>query len=148
MYLVVLYTSLSDLLDSASVDMGYVSRPSPYTSLAIYFGVDVRPPSPQTLQNIALTVIQRPEILRMSELNDSSELQKYSSAVLYVLSAVNPPPGYVEQVTRHFLDAISSSDVRSCFISVHNITLNTLDSPGAFVLRHCLLCWCSSTEIS
>lgn len=47
----------------------------------------------------------------MSELNDSSELQKYSSAVLYVLSAVNPPPDYVEIVADHFLSAIKSSDV-------------------------------------
>jgi hypothetical protein len=32
------------------------------------------------------TFILRPEILRMSELNDSSDLQTYSLAVLYVLS--------------------------------------------------------------
>lgn len=47
----------------------------------------------------------------MSELNDSSELQRYSSAVLYILSAVNAPPDYVEIIAEHFLSAIRSSDV-------------------------------------
>ena len=47
----------------------------------------------------------------MSELNDSSELQKYSSAVLYVLSAVDSPPDYVHVIANHFLTAIKSSDV-------------------------------------
>ncbi len=47
----------------------------------------------------------------MSELNDSSELQKYSAAVLYVLSALTPPPSYVEVVADGFLAAIQSSDV-------------------------------------
>lgn len=48
----------------------------------------------------------------MSELNDSSELQKYSSAVLYVLSAVDAPADYVHVIAGHFLNAIKSSDVR------------------------------------
>ena len=56
-------------------------------------------------------MLHSPEVLRMSELNDSSELQKYSSAVLYVLSAVNAPPDYVEIIAGHFLSAIKSSDV-------------------------------------
>ncbi|KAI0702440.1 ARM repeat-containing protein [Cytidiella melzeri] len=55
-------------------------------------------------------VILLPEILRMSELNDSSELQRYSSAVLYILSAVNAPADYVEIVAEHFLSTIKSSD--------------------------------------
>ncbi|OBZ79732.1 Proteasome activator complex subunit 4A [Grifola frondosa] len=50
-----------------------------------------------------------PEIIRMSELNDSSELQKYSSAVLYVLSAVTPPSEYIEIIADNFIDAIKSS---------------------------------------
>ncbi|KAF9568547.1 hypothetical protein CPC08DRAFT_654918 [Agrocybe pediades] len=50
-----------------------------------------------------------PEILRMSELNDSSELQGYSSAVLYILSAVNPPVEYIEQILEHFVIAVKSS---------------------------------------
>ncbi|KAG6910583.1 hypothetical protein DXG01_009534 [Tephrocybe rancida] len=51
----------------------------------------------------------RPEILRMSELNDSSDLQMYSSAVLYVLSAVSPPPEYVPVILSNFASAIQSS---------------------------------------
>lgn len=50
-----------------------------------------------------------PEILRMSELNDSSELQLYSSAVLYVLSAVSPPVEYVTVILKNFSSAIKSS---------------------------------------
>ncbi|KAL6304169.1 ARM repeat-containing protein [Sparassis latifolia] len=50
-----------------------------------------------------------PEILRMSELNDNSELQTYSSAVLYVLSAVTPPPEYVDVIAENFMNAIKST---------------------------------------
>ena len=49
----------------------------------------------------------------MSELNDNSELQKYSSAVLYVLSAVDPPEEYVGVIASNFLQAIKSSTVSS-----------------------------------
>lgn len=58
-----------------------------------------------------------PEILRMSELNDSAELQKYSSAVLYVLSAVAPPADYIEVIADSFIDAIKSSGVRLSLLS-------------------------------
>ncbi|KAJ6604293.1 hypothetical protein DFH09DRAFT_1300536 [Mycena vulgaris] len=51
-----------------------------------------------------------PEILRMSELNDSSDLQVYSSAVLYVLSAVAVPDVYVQEILDHYVSAIKSSD--------------------------------------
>ena len=60
-----------------------------------------------------VTDVTRPEILRMSELNDNSELQKYSSAVLYVLSAVDPPEEYVGVIASNFLQAIKSSTVSS-----------------------------------
>ncbi|KAJ6574754.1 hypothetical protein B0H19DRAFT_932973 [Mycena capillaripes] len=50
-----------------------------------------------------------PEILRMSELNDSSDLQVYSSAVLYVLSAVAVPDVYVQDILENFVSAIKSS---------------------------------------
>ncbi|GLB36441.1 putative protein with domain of unknown function (DUF3437) [Lyophyllum shimeji] len=50
-----------------------------------------------------------PEILRMSELNDSPDLQMYSSAVLYVLSAVSPPVEYVAAILNNFATAIKSS---------------------------------------
>lgn len=55
--------------------------------------------------------IHSPEIIRMSELNDSSELQTYSSAVLYVLSAVTPPPEFIEVIADNFINAIKSSTV-------------------------------------
>ncbi|TFK89763.1 ARM repeat-containing protein [Polyporus arcularius HHB13444] len=54
-------------------------------------------------------IVLLPEIIRMSELNDSSELQTYSSAVLYVLSAVTPPPEYIEVIADNFINAIKSS---------------------------------------
>jgi proteasome activator subunit 4 len=48
----------------------------------------------------------------MSELNDNSELQKYSSAVLYVLSAVDLAPEFVNVILQSFVVAIKSSRVR------------------------------------
>ncbi|THV06075.1 hypothetical protein K435DRAFT_712109 [Dendrothele bispora CBS 962.96] len=54
-------------------------------------------------------VAMMPEILRMSELNDSSDLQTYSTAVLYVLSAVTPVAEYVPIVLDNFASAIKSS---------------------------------------
>lgn len=47
----------------------------------------------------------------MSELNDSSDLQIYSSAVLYVLSAVAVPDVYVQDILENFVSAIKSSTV-------------------------------------
>jgi proteasome activator subunit 4 len=52
-----------------------------------------------------------PDIFKMSELNDSSELQTYSSAVLYVLSAVNPAPEFVDVIIQNFVTAIKFSTV-------------------------------------
>ncbi|KAF8971500.1 armadillo-type protein [Flammula alnicola] len=54
-------------------------------------------------------VAMMPEILRMSELNDSSELQAYSSAVLYILSAVTPPVEFIEAILNNFVSAVKSS---------------------------------------
>jgi len=48
----------------------------------------------------------------MSELNDNSDLQAYSSAVLYILSAVTTPAEDIEIILNHFTDAIKSSTVR------------------------------------
>jgi proteasome activator subunit 4 len=50
-----------------------------------------------------------PEIFRMSELNDSSDLQTYSSAVLYILSAVTPPADFIESILDSFVVAVKSS---------------------------------------
>ncbi|KAI0961210.1 hypothetical protein AcV7_000369 [Taiwanofungus camphoratus] len=64
---------------------------------------------PQATLILPYAITLLPEVLRMSELNDSSELQTYSSAVLYVLSAVTPPPEYVEVIAENFISAIKSS---------------------------------------
>lgn len=45
----------------------------------------------------------------MSELQDSSELQSYSSGVLYILSAVTPPTEFVNLLTESFIGAIRMS---------------------------------------
>ena len=47
----------------------------------------------------------------MTELNDDPELQMYSSAVLYVLSAITPPKEFVEQIADGFISTIISSSV-------------------------------------
>jgi proteasome activator subunit 4 len=47
----------------------------------------------------------------MSELSDDPELQTYSQAVLYILSAVAPPPESIEAIGISFVKAISSSTV-------------------------------------
>ncbi|EIN13635.1 hypothetical protein PUNSTDRAFT_94829 [Punctularia strigosozonata HHB-11173 SS5] len=72
-----------------------------------------------------------PEILRMSELNDSSELQLYSAAVLYVLSAVTPPPEYTGIIMEHFVNAIKSSEA-------WRIRLNALPTLVVFLFRNLL----------
>lgn len=48
----------------------------------------------------------------MSELSDNVELQTYSSAVLYLLSAVTVPKEYLDLVARGMMTAIRSSTVR------------------------------------
>jgi len=72
-----------------------------------------------------------PEILHMSELNDSSELQMYATAVLYVLSAVTPPREYVEVILSHFVQAIKSS-------TSWRIRLNALPTVVVFFYRNLL----------
>ena len=49
----------------------------------------------------------------MSELSDNPELQTHSQAVLYILSAVSPPPESIEAIGDSFVRAISSSTVRA-----------------------------------
>jgi proteasome activator subunit 4 len=49
----------------------------------------------------------------MSELSDNPELQSHSQAVLYILSAVAPPPESIEAINDSFVRAISSSTVRA-----------------------------------
>jgi len=72
----------------------------------------------------------------MSELNDSSELQTYSSAVLYVVSAVTPPAEDIGMILNHFMDAIKSSTVT--YYSVLRVPIN-LD-PSFLVLADPIAC--------
>ncbi|GJE87739.1 proteasome-substrate-size regulator, mid region domain-containing protein [Phanerochaete sordida] len=87
-------------------------------------------PHPVLVLPYILTLL--PEILRMSELNDSSDLQKYSSAVLYVLSAVDAPTEDVHIVSNHFLNTIKSSDS-------WRVRLNALPTLLVFYYRN-LMC--------
>ncbi|KAF9452549.1 hypothetical protein P691DRAFT_696832 [Macrolepiota fuliginosa MF-IS2] len=65
--------------------------------------------SPQVSMIFPYAVPMLPEILRMSELNDSSDLHTYSTAVLYILSAISPPIEYVEAILSNFVSAIKST---------------------------------------
>lgn len=53
----------------------------------------------------------------MSELNDSSDLHTYSTAVLHILSVVSPPIEYVGAILSHFATAIKSTTVSGCSLS-------------------------------
>jgi proteasome activator subunit 4 len=64
----------------------------------------------------------RPEIFRMSELSDNPELQSHSQAVLYILSAVAPPPESIEAIGDSFVRAISFSTVRAPLNQVGSMT--------------------------
>ncbi|THH09871.1 hypothetical protein EW145_g1718 [Phellinidium pouzarii] len=50
-----------------------------------------------------------PEILKMTELNDDPELLMYSTAVLYILSAVTPPREFIKIIAGKFISTIKSS---------------------------------------
>ncbi|CAA7258771.1 unnamed protein product [Cyclocybe aegerita] len=76
-------------------------------------------------------VTMMPEILRMSELNDSSELQAYSSAVLYILSAVTPPVEYIEVILDNFVIAVK-------FSTSWRIRLHALPALVVFFYRNLL----------
>jgi proteasome activator subunit 4 len=49
----------------------------------------------------------------MSELQDSAEVQQYSSGVLYIMAAINPPADLTEPLTEIFLGAVKASPVRT-----------------------------------
>jgi proteasome activator subunit 4 len=82
--------------------------------------------------------IRSPEILRMSELNDSSELQTYSSAVLYILSAVTPPTEYVEAILHNFVVGIKSSAVKLFLVLIIHYSDPSLLSQSWRVRLHAL----------
>lgn len=79
----------------------------------------------------------------MSELNDSSDLQNYSLAVLYVLSAVNTTPEFVDIILERFVSAIKSSTASTPFLLYNPYsrirlvvahTLACIASPCCFLL--------------
>ena len=72
-----------------------------------------------------------PDVFGMSELNDSPELQTYSSAVLYVLSAITPAPEFVGDILQIFVKAIKLSKVMTIDIMLHHILNSRANSPGA-----------------
>lgn len=53
----------------------------------------------------------------MTELNDDHELQMYSSAALYILSAVTPPREYVEIVADSLIATLRVSQVSRTWIN-------------------------------
>ncbi|KAN0100847.1 hypothetical protein V8E55_000831, partial [Tylopilus felleus] len=73
-----------------------------------------------------------PEILNMSELNDNPELQKYSSAVLEVMSGVYLPATYAEAVLEKLVEAIQ-------FSKSWRIRLHTLPVLVMFFYRNLLM---------
>ena len=83
----------------------------------------------------------------MSELNDSPELQTYSSAVLYVLSAITPAPEFVGDILQIFVKAIKSSMVMNIAVILYDIFNTRENSPGASASAPYRHSWCSSTAI-
>lgn len=124
-----------DLSRSASVDMDGITWSSSTSDLPIRYFTAVSHISIPNRMRLLMTY--SPEVLRMSELNDSSELQKYSSAVLYILSAVPPPAEYVEIIADNFLTAITSSTVSlGCIRSVTLLILSQVVANSAACLTH------------
>jgi len=82
-------------------------------------------------------------MFRMSELNDSPDLQTYSSAILYVISAMTTPLSYVEVILDNFASAIKSSKVKPVrlFVSKPSNSLNLVmaHSPSCFTGPRCIL---------
>ncbi|KAG6381418.1 armadillo-type protein [Boletus reticuloceps] len=73
-----------------------------------------------------------PEILNMSELNDNPELQKYSSAVLQVISGIYLPATFAEAVLERLVEAIQ-------FSKSWRIRLHTLPALVMFFYRNLLM---------
>lgn len=47
----------------------------------------------------------------MSELQDSSEVQQYSSGVLFIMASINPPQELIEPYTESFIESVKTSSV-------------------------------------
>lgn len=72
----------------------------------------------------------------MSELNDNPELQKYSSAVLQVMSAVYLPATFAEAVLEKLVEAIQFSKVREAVLTCilrYNGTVTVLAYPATYI---------------
>ncbi|KAI0296143.1 hypothetical protein BC826DRAFT_1005479 [Russula brevipes] len=85
--------------------------------------------SPQAPLMFPYVLPLMPEIFRMSEFSDNPELQSHSQAVLYILSAVAPPPESIEAIAGGFVSAISSS-------TSWRIRLNSLPTLVVFFYRN------------
>lgn len=91
------------------MDVDRVLRPACPVDVPIYFANAVCTSSNSLPASSDIT--SRPDFICMSELSDSSELQTHSQAVMYILSAVVPPPGLVNSIVTSFVDAIKSATV-------------------------------------
>lgn len=47
----------------------------------------------------------------MSELQDSSDVQQYSSGVLFIMASINPPQELIEPYTESLIDSVKTSSV-------------------------------------
>ncbi|KAJ7596682.1 hypothetical protein C8J56DRAFT_918063 [Mycena floridula] len=88
---------------------------------------------------IPYAVQMMPEIFSMSELNDNPELQVYSSAVLYSLSAFTVPANFIEPILENFVSAIKRT-------TSWRLRLNALPCLVVFFYRNLLLV--SQKEVS
>ncbi|KAH7883839.1 hypothetical protein F5I97DRAFT_1969128 [Phlebopus sp. FC_14] len=77
-------------------------------------------------------MMMMPEILKMSELNDNADLQKYGSAVLQAMSGVYLPPPFAEAVLEQLVEAIHTS-------KSWRIRLHTLPALVMFFYRNLLM---------
>ncbi|KAF8922284.1 armadillo-type protein [Mucidula mucida] len=87
--------------------------------------------SPNAPAALPYMVDLMPEIFRMIEFNDNTELQTYSTAVLYVLSAFTPPTEYIPIILNNFVSAIKSA-------TSYRIRLRALPSLVVFFYRNLL----------
>ncbi|KAI0322307.1 hypothetical protein OF83DRAFT_1161297 [Amylostereum chailletii] len=67
--------------------------------------------SPQASLMFPYVIPMLREFLQMTELSDNPELGSHSQAVLYIISAVTPPPELIDPIISTFVDAIKSSTV-------------------------------------
>jgi len=89
-------------------------------------------------------LVDRPEMLRMSELSDNQEIQAYSTGVLYILSALTPLSDFVDPTLDKFVEIIQSSTVTNTPFDKYSSDLSCTDmedaserspSPGHLLLQ-------------